>query len=211
MHLGSGLVEKVDGRLARGDQTRRAVLRRAVDIASVDGLEGLSIGRLATELGISKSGLFAHFGSKEELQLATIQAARERFVKLVVDPVRDAPRGLARIEALVDRWLTYMEQDAFAGGCFFAAVRAEFDSRPDGQVRDAIAADQRDFHALIARQVRLGQEAGEIRADVDPDQLTFEIDALGGATNGRFQLLRDPAVFEQARRAIRARLDAARA
>ena len=100
MHLGSGLVEKVDGRLARGDQTRRAVLRRAVDIASVDGLEGLSIGRLATELGISKSGLFAHFGSKEELQLATVRAARRIYADNVVVPTYEIEPRLGRVWTL---------------------------------------------------------------------------------------------------------------
>ena len=202
---------ETDGRRERGRRAREEILAVAVDIASVDGLEGLTIGRLATELERSKSGLFAHFGSKEELQLATIEAARERFVTLVVEPARGAPRGLARLEALMSTWLDYMRQDAFAGGCFFAAVRAEFDSRPDGQVRDAIAEDQRAFHAMLARQVRLAQEAGEIRADVDADQLAFEIDALGAGANLRHQLLRDPAVFDQAKKAIAARLDAVRA
>ena len=125
-----------DGRRERGRRTRESILRAAVDIASVEGLEGLTIGRLASELSMSKSGLFAHFGSKEELQLATIGAARDTFVAEVVTPALSAPRGLPRLEALLERKLVYLRGEVFRGGCFFEAARVEYDSRPPGSVRD---------------------------------------------------------------------------
>jgi AcrR family transcriptional regulator len=200
--------EEADGRRRRGNATRESILQAAADLASVQGLEGLTIGRLATELGMSKSGLFAHFGSKEELQLATIDAARRRFVDHVVRPSRGLPRGRARLEALMVDWLAYFRNDVFAGGCFFNAVKAEFDSRPDSPVREVIAEDVRQFLALLAREVRKAQEAGDLDPAVDPEQLAFELDALGAAANHQFQFMRDPAVFDRAATAIRARLDA---
>ncbi|MEO5877725.1 MAG: TetR/AcrR family transcriptional regulator, partial [Streptosporangiaceae bacterium] len=127
-----------DGRLLRGEQTRRLILDRAMNIASAEGLDGLSIGRLSAELKISKSGLFTHFGSKEELQLATVRAAREVFVAVVIDPVRTAAPGLTRVRALLESWLGYSQQRYFPGGCFLFEVSAEFDARP-GRVRDEIA------------------------------------------------------------------------
>ncbi|HEX8188504.1 MAG TPA: helix-turn-helix domain-containing protein, partial [Pyrinomonadaceae bacterium] len=126
-------------RRAHGERTRQAILEAAVDIASEEGLEGLTIGRLAAELSMSKSGLFAHFGSKEELQLATVEAARDVFVREVVRPAFGAPRGLARLWQLCDVWLGYVRREVFRGGCFFAAAAAEFDGRP-GAVRDRVAA-----------------------------------------------------------------------
>src|SRR4051812_1031017 len=116
-----------DGRRARGRRTRSSILRAAADLASVGGLEGLTIGRLATELEMSKSGLFAHFGSKEELQLATNAAARERFVETVLAPIEALEPGFERLEALLDGWLDYMRSEVFAGGCYFTTVRVEFD------------------------------------------------------------------------------------
>src|SRR5690349_19638185 len=129
-----------DGRRARGARTRAQILERAANLASVEGLEGLTIGRLATELGMSKSGLFAHFGSKEELQLATIEAAKEIFAREVVAPAREAERGLPRLEALIAAKLRYERGEIFEGGCFFETVRGEFDSRRPGPVRDLIEA-----------------------------------------------------------------------
>src|SRR5215210_5337585 len=113
------VAEDLDGRRRRGNRTRESILQVAADLASVEGLEGLTIGRLATELGLSKSGLFAHFGSKEDLQLATIDAARRRFVEHVVKPSRQLPRGRTRVEALMHDWLGYYRAQVFAGGCFF--------------------------------------------------------------------------------------------
>ena len=198
--------EDADGRRRRGRRTRESILQTAADIASVEGLEGLSIGRLATELDMSKSGLFAHFGSKEELQLATTEAARRRFVRSVVAPAFAVPRGRGRLETLMTAWLDYFRSGEFAGGCFFNTVRAEFDSRPDSPVREVVAGDQREFLALIEREVRKAQEAGDLDPGVDAEQLAFELDALGAAANQHFQLLRDPAVFDRAAAAITARL-----
>ena len=201
------IADEADGRRRRGNRTRESILQVAADIASVEGLEGLTIGRLATELEMSKSGLFAHFGSKEELQLATIDAARQRFVEHVVKPSRALPRGRARIERLMTDWLAYFRDDVFAGGCFFHAVKAEFDSRPDNAVRGVVTEDVRQFLGFLTREVRKAQEAGDLDPAVEPEQLAFELDALGAAANQQYQLLQDPIVFDRAATAIRARLD----
>jgi AcrR family transcriptional regulator len=197
---------QVDGRRERGRRTRASILATAANLASVEGLEGLTIGRLAAELQMSKSGLFAHFGSKEELQLATIDAAREVFRRHVVEPAVGAPRGLPRLEALIDRWLAYLREEVFDGGCFFDAVRAEFDSRPASPVRDIIEADLADWHALLSRQVESAKELGQLRADVDTEQLLFEIDALATNASLRHQLTGDARLYERAAVAIAARL-----
>ena len=203
----SAPAEEADGRRRRGNATREQILQAAADLASVEGLEGLTIGRLATALNMSKSGLFAHFGSKEELQLATIDAARRRFVDRVVRPSRGLPRGRARLEAMLDDWLAYYRDEAFPGGCFFHNIKAEFDSRPDNAVREVVAEDVRQFIGFLEREIRKAQEAGDLDPTVDPAQLAFELDALGSAANQHFQILRDRSVFERAATAIRARLD----
>ncbi|HYZ30612.1 MAG TPA: TetR/AcrR family transcriptional regulator [Thermoleophilaceae bacterium] len=200
--------EEADGRRRRGNRTRESILQTAADLASVEGLRGLTIGRLAAELGMSKSGLFAHFGSKEELQLATVDAARRRFVEHVVKPSRHLPRGRARVEALVDDWFGYYRAEVFRGGCFFHTVKAEFDSQSEGAVRQVVIDDAREFLAFLTREVRKAQEAGDLSTAVEPEQIAFELDALGAAANQQFQLMRDPAVFDRAKRAIEARLDA---
>ncbi len=200
--------EEADGRRRRGNRTRESIVQEAADLASVEGLEGLTIGRLATELGISKSGLFAHFGSKEELQLATVDAARRRFVDHVVRPSRGLPRGRRRVQALMEAWLDYYRSEVFRGGCFFHTVKTEFDARGTSAVREVVAADAREFLAFLTREVRKAQEAGDLDPGVEPEQVAFELDALGAAANGHFQLTRDPAAFERAARAITARLDA---
>lgn len=204
----SSVTPTTDGRVLRGEQTRRAILERAGAIASVEGLDGLSIGRLATELSVSKSGVFAHFGSKEELQLATIEAARETFVESVIRPARRAPPGVRRLRALCERWLDYSRERVFPGGCFFYAVAAEFDARP-GRVRDAIAAMQRDWRRVLAGAVEDAQAAGELADGVDGDQLVFELDAYARAANADALLHDDRAAFDRARRAILDRLRAA--
>jgi AcrR family transcriptional regulator len=196
----------VDGRRARGQRTRESILATAVNLASVEGLEGLTIGRLATELGISKSGLFAHFGSKEELQLATVEAAGAIFVAAVVMPAREAEPGLPRLRALLDQMATYLRSEVFPGGCFFDAARAEYDSRPPSPVRDAIAEQFKGWEQHLANRIRAAQREGHLDPDADPEQLAFEFDALGTAANVRYQFDRDEAAFERARRAIDARL-----
>ena len=197
-----------DGRKIRGDRTRRAILTAAVNVASVEGLEGLSIGRLATELEMSKSGLFAHFGSKEELQIATVRAAAAIFGHRVVVPAEERfDPGIARLQGMLDNWLDYMERGIFAGGCFFAAATIEMDGRP-GPVRDAVAQQMTRWAETLADYARAAIERGELRDDTDPDQLAFELDALGTAVNTGWQLHENAVVFERGHRAIRRRLEA---
>jgi AcrR family transcriptional regulator len=200
------VVEKVDGRLVRGDQTRRAVLRRAVDIASVDGLEGLSIGRLASELGISKSGLFAHFGSKEELQLATIRAARRIYADEVVIPAFEVEPGLGRLWALSERWLDYSRRRVFPGGCFFQKVSHEYAAR-GGAVHEALAGVHREWMELIDNAAREAVERGQV--DAEATQLAFDLNAYYEAANLASILHNDETAYTQARQSIKARLESA--
>jgi AcrR family transcriptional regulator len=174
--------DRADGRIVRGERTRAAVLRRAADIASVEGLDGLSIGRLAADLRVSKAGVFAHFGSKEELQLATIRAASERYTEAVIAPVLDEPDGLARLVALCNSWLDYCHRREFPGGCFFFSAFADYDAKP-GRVHDALAEARRQWLGLFEALVTSAQRRGEMDADVDPAMLAFELDALGMAIN----------------------------
>lgn len=199
-------MEKVDGRLARGDQTRRAVLRRSVDIASVDGLEGLSIGRLATELGISKSGLFAHFGSKEELQLATIRAARRIYADNVVTPAFEVEPGIGRVWALSKHWLDYSQSRVFPGGCFFQKVSHEYAAR-GGPVQESLAAVHREWMDLIETMIGEAIERGELAGD--PKLLAFDLNAYYEAANLASILHEDDTTYEQARQAVCFRLESA--
>jgi AcrR family transcriptional regulator len=173
---------------------RDAILERAVEVASEEGLEGLTIGRLSNELGLSKSGLFGHFGSKEELQLAAVDAAGTVFYREVVKPALAEPEGMPRLRAFSDRWVSYLERKVFSGGCFFAAATAEFDSRP-GPVRDRLREGQRTLHAALVEQAR-------IAGVDDPEQLIFEIGAVVLAANAQHKLFDDEVPFERARRAI---------
>lgn len=170
-----------DGRRRRGEQTRARVARRAAEIASVEGLEGLSLGQLAADLELSKSGVAAAFGSKQDLQLATVAAARDIFVERVVTPALAAPAGLPRLRALVGAWLDYVESGAFPGGCFMASALPEFDARP-GPVRDALRESHREWLGFLTTQVELAQAGGEV-PDIPADELAFEIDALLAAAN----------------------------
>lgn len=174
--------------------TREAILEHAVDLASTDGLEGLTIGRLATEMEMSKSGLFGHFGSKQELQLATLGAATGRFVAEVVSPPMELEPGPNRLRGLCDNYVGYMERQVFPGGCFWATVSTEFDNRP-GPVRDAVR------EGLNAWLKLLGSEAEAAGVD-DPDQLAFEVHAIGQGANSAFQLFGDRDAFRRARAAI---------
>ncbi|MDL4774739.1 MULTISPECIES: TetR/AcrR family transcriptional regulator [Thermomonosporaceae] len=196
-----------DGRLLKGEQTRRTILGRAADIASAEGLEGVSIGRLATELRISKSGVFTHFGSKEELQLATVRLAVETFREHVVAPALAVPEGMRRVRALCAAWQRYQRERVFPGGCFFYSTAAEFDARP-GRVRDAIAASQRDWGAFLERCLSEARDLGEIDASADPAQLAFEIDALCAAGGAKALLHDDPSGYTRAERALAERLAA---
>lgn len=193
------------GRRAQGARTRQAILEMAVNLASAEGLEGLTIGRLASELSMSKSGLFAHFGSKEDLQLATVEAARLIFIGEVIRPAFEAEHGLHRLWKLCDTWLDYVQGEVFRGGCFFAAAAAEFDSRP-GPVRDRIAAIMKEWLATLRQAVTEAQGAGQFDKQVDPAQLAFEINALEMGANWAFQLYEDKQAFARAREAILERL-----
>ncbi len=193
------------GRQARGGRTRQTILEVAINIASAEGLEGLTIGRLAAQLSMSKSGLFAHFGSKEDLQLATIEAARAIFIREVIRPAFEAERGMPRLWKLCDIWLGYVQGGVFSGGCFFAAAAAEFDGRP-GPVRDRIAEIMKEWLATLRRAVVETQEAGQMEWEVDPTQLAFEFNALELGANWAFQLYGDKQAFGRARESILERL-----
>ncbi len=176
----------------KGSETRASILDRAVDLASVEGLEGLTIGRLAAELRMSKSGLFAHFGSKQELQLATIGAAGERFRAAVIDPALELPDGAPRLRAMAERYLDQLQD--YSGGCFWAATSAEYDDRP-GPVRDAIAAALDAWLRELERQARI--------AGIDnPERFAFELFSLVMGANARSRLSGDREVFAHAREAI---------
>ena len=194
------------GRAAQGERTRAAILRTAVDLASIEGLEGLTIGRLATELQMSKSGLFAHFGSKEELQLATIERAREIFIEEVVAPaLAESEVGIDRLRSLCDQWLDYAQRGVFSGGCFFAAASSEFDGRP-GPVRDRVAEVMLEWLGALERTIREAKQEGHVDARVDPRQLAFEIHSLALGGNWAFQLFGDMKAFTRAKEGIRIRL-----
>jgi AcrR family transcriptional regulator len=195
----------VRARRAHGERTRQAILEAAVDIASAEGLEGLTIGRLAAELSMSKSGLFAHFGSKEELQLATVEAARDIFVREVVRPAFEAPKGVARLWSLCDVWLEHVRREVFRGGCFFAAAAAEFDGRP-GAVRDRVAAIMKEWLAVLGRSVAEAQAEGQLDSSAEPAQLAFELNALEMGANWAYQLHGDRQAFARARAAMVERL-----
>jgi AcrR family transcriptional regulator len=178
----------------KGAATRAAILERAVDLASAEGLESLTIGRLAAELELSKSGLFAHFGSKQDLQLATVAAAGWRFRVAVLDPALEAPEGAPRLRAIADVYLRYLESGPYSGGCFWASTSAEYDDRP-GPVRDAIAAALDFWLAELERQARIAGAA-------QPNRLAFELYAVVMGANSRYRLSGDRRVYGYAREAI---------
>ncbi|HEU4944444.1 MAG TPA: TetR/AcrR family transcriptional regulator [Solirubrobacterales bacterium] len=178
----------------KGADTRKAILTRALDIASVDGLEGLTIGRLAGELEMSKSGVFAHFGSKQELQLVTVGAAAERFRAAVIEPALGTPDGVPRLRAIADAYLAHLEGDDYPGGCFWASTSAEYDDRP-GPVRDAIAGALEAWLGELERQAR-------IAGSPDPGRFAFELYAVVMGANSRFRMSGDRAVFSYARDAV---------
>ncbi|MFD4629303.1 TetR/AcrR family transcriptional regulator [Streptomyces sp. NPDC058284] len=199
---------RLDGRVERGNQTRRLVLRRTVDIASVEGLGALSLGRIATELNLSKSGVFALFGSKEELQLATIRAAGRIFLDAVVEPARQEPPGIGRAWRLCAAWLEYSERRVFPGGCFFYGAIAEYDAR-EGAVHDALADADRGWTAQVERCLGEARDTGELRADTDVAQLAFELVALMETANAHSVLHGAPDAYRRAGTGITTRLRAA--
>jgi AcrR family transcriptional regulator len=193
----------------KGERTRHTILDAAASLATEEGLEPLSIGRLADAIGMSKSGLFAHFGSKEELQLATVDHAAALFVREVIAPAREAPRGLARVWALCENMIDYSQRQVFPGGCFFAAAAFEFNRRP-GPVRDRIEHMLGTWLSYLEHAVEQAQQTGELVQSPSAKELSFELDAFAQAANAKYQLFRDEAVFAEARRAIRERLESLR-
>jgi AcrR family transcriptional regulator len=191
---------------SHGARTREAILRTAADVASVDGLDGLSIGRLATDLAMSKSGLFAHFGSKQDLQLATIEEARQRYAREVIVPALAAGSGIKRLYALCESFLSYVERAVFPGGCFFASAMAEFDCKAPGPVRDRIAECQDQWMSTLEGAAQEARAQGELLTDTDPGQLAFELEAALLSANWYFHLYTDATYLSRARRAVGSRL-----
>jgi AcrR family transcriptional regulator len=195
-----------DRRLLRGERTRQAILSHASRLASSEGLEAVSLQRLASDLGISKSGLFAHFGSKEELQLATVDEAGRVFTEEVLKPGLKTPAGLGRVWAMCNSFLSYLSRGVFPGGCFFEAALSEFDSKP-GRVRDAVVKKRGYWVASLARATRDAITAGEVQPDVDAEQVAWELGSLLVGANSSFVQDGGTVGIERARRAIRERLE----
>jgi len=195
-------------RRSDGERSRNAILYEAAQLATVEGLGGLSIARLADAVGMSKSGLFAHFGSKEELQLATIETASAIFADDVITPALAAPPGIARLRALAARFLDHVERQVFPGGCFFASVATEMDTHP-GPVRDKAIEVVYEWTGHLVAAALEAQAAGEIDAAEEAEQLAFEIDAFLLLANAAFVISADPKPLERARVAINRRLAAA--
>jgi AcrR family transcriptional regulator len=193
----------------KGARTKHGILERAVDIASVEGLAGLTIGRLAEELEMSKSGLFAHFGSKEELQLATVEAARQRFVDEMFRPALKAARGYPRLLAICRSWLAYIKRGVFPGGCFFAAASFEFDGRP-GPIRDAVVSAMDVWLDALEKAIRIARDEGHLDRGVDVKQLSFELNAIFFGANFSYQMRDDKRAISRAWKAIEDRLESVR-
>ena len=190
---------------ADGERTRGAILRAAASLATVDGLEGLSIGNLAAAIGMSKSGLYAHFGSKQELQLATVEEAGRIFVAEVVQPALAAPPGLAQLAAVCEAFFEHLQRRTFPGGCFFVGAALEMGTRP-GPVKERVAAIQSGFTALIRGFAATALEQHELPASEDPDRLAFELNGIILAADANFVLHDNPAVLDLARQVVRRRL-----
>jgi AcrR family transcriptional regulator len=186
--------------MSKGPDTRRAILDQALRLASTGGLGQLSIGLLAGAAKMSKSGLFAHFRSKEQLQLEVLRAASDRFVAKVLAPALRAARGEPRLRALFENWVVW-DRDEFPGGCVFQAAAAELDDQP-GPVRDYLVETQRDLQDSIAQIARAGIESRKFRSDVDPDQLAFDFVGILLAFHRMSRLLRDEGAEKRARRSF---------
>jgi AcrR family transcriptional regulator len=191
-------------------RTRTAILERSVAMASVEGLEGLTIGRLATDLRMSKAGVLGHFGTKEELQLAALDAAAEVYRREIWERAADAAPGRARLLAIGDAWLDYLSRDVFPGGCFVTAASCEFDDRP-GRVRDALSAMHRRWMDVLAHEARTAVVAGELPRGTDPEDVAFGLNAIAMGVNQARHLLADDTAPERGWRAMRALLGAPRA
>jgi AcrR family transcriptional regulator len=196
--------------MGKGAVTRQTILEHAAGVASAAGLEGITIGRLADDLHLSKSGLFAHFRSKEALQMGVLQAAADHFTEMVVRPALAQPRGKARLRAVFDRWLDWAREAGNPGGCIFVAAAAELDDRP-GPVRDLLVAFQKSWLDCIARVVRTGIGTREFRPRTDPEQLAHDLYGVMLSYHHAARLLQDPQAERRARRAFETLLKAAAA
>jgi AcrR family transcriptional regulator len=197
----------IDGRIVRGERTRTAVLDAAVALATEQGLDGLSLAQLADRLGVSKSGLFAHWRSKEELQLATVDRARDQWVEQVITPALHAPKGVRRLWALHEARFAFYAGSVLPGGCFFANSGFEYSVRP-GPVRDRLVEELAGWLGLIERLVREAVQAGELDWPGDPRQLAFELDAIGMALVYTSLLFEPIEAHQRARAAVLGRLRA---
>lgn len=194
--------------MSKGEETKQAIVDQALDLVSTVGLEKLTIGALANATGMSKSGLFAHFKSKEQLQLQVLQEARERYIEAVVRPAMKQPRGEARLRAILMRTLTDWAE-SLPGGCPFHAVAAELDDQP-GPARDFLAAIQQEQRKMFERSVRMAIETGDFRDDLDVELFVFQLSAISGAYHHFGRLLGDPNAGQVARRAFESLLAQAR-
>ena len=194
--------------MSKGAATRVSILDEALHVASQVGFEGLSIGQLADRTEMSKSGLFAHFRSKEQLQLQTLDHAVSRFTDIVVRPTLKAPRGERRVRELFDRWLDW-ETDALAGGCVFATASIEYDDQP-GEMHDALVRQQRDWSEFIATVAGTAVSEGEFRPDLDTKQFAFSLQSLMFGYRHAGRLLNDPEALDRTRAAFEQLLDSSR-
>jgi len=190
--------------MSKGEDTRSAILDTALDMVRVAGLEGLTIGSLARERRLSKSGVFAHFGSKEELQIAVLQRARESFIDEVLRPAFTAPRGVARLRAVFANWLRWSTR---GGGCPMIPAAYEFDDRP-GPVREMVAIALRELRQTVVRTIAMAVDCGDLRADTDPECLATQVLGLVMATHVDHRLLDDPEARERGLRALESLLQA---
>lgn len=188
---------------AEARRTRERIIDRGVAIASVDGLEGLTIGRLAADLGMSKAGVLGHFGTKQTLQLATLEQASAVFSRVVWERAEHEEPGMPRLRAICDAWISYLEEEReiFPGGCLFTTASVEFDAR-GGLVRDAVARLFRVWRLRLAGEVRIAVKAGDLPPDTDPEQVAYELVGLYMALNQEIQLFADPAAPERTHRAL---------
>jgi AcrR family transcriptional regulator len=196
--------------MSKGETTRAAILDVALATASKVGLEALSIGELAKEAGLSKSGLFAHFASKEELQIEVVRKAIDRFVELVVSPALKQPRGEPRVRALFENWFDWSRASELPGGCLFIAASSEFDDQP-GPLRDLLLASQKDWLSALAQAARIAVEEGHFKANLDTEQFAWQLDAFILGYHHSARLLRSKDAQKRARMAFESLIRASRA
>ena len=205
-YLVKELIEAPRKRRSDGEASRKAILQEAARLATVEGINGLSIGRLAEAVGMSKSGLFAHFGSKEELQLATIETAHALFHELVIEPALVATTALGRLRMLIELFLRHVENKVYPGGCFYVSVGVELGAQKSGPVRDEAVALSAEWMRLLVDTIQEAQAEGSIDAAEDAEQLAFDLTGYLLLGNTQFVATQDPAAIERARHAVEHRL-----